>query len=96
MGPAKLEASHGEAENRGAAVLRNINLLWEASVPNLRFFLPLVKLRIEFEHLTEEVAWSYWLNFVLKIGALGRHKNVSLFAALLDTAFLPRYNGETV
>lgn len=30
--------------------------------------LPVVKLEIKFEHLKAEVAWSYWLNFFLKIG----------------------------
>lgn len=37
LGPVRLEATRREAENRGAAVLRNINLLWEASVPYLHF-----------------------------------------------------------
>lgn len=34
-------------------------------------FLPLAKFKIKFEHLMEEVAWSYWLKFFLKIGAVG-------------------------
>jgi len=36
-GPIELEATCREAENTGAAVLRNINLLWAASVANLHF-----------------------------------------------------------
>ena len=34
-------------------------------------FLPLVKLKIKFECIMEEVARSYWLNFFLKIGEVG-------------------------
>lgn len=43
----------------------------EPLFPIYIFLLSLVKLKIKFEHLMEEVAWSYWLNFFMKIGVAG-------------------------
>lgn len=71
MCPIKLETTCREAKHRDAAILRNINLLQGASVPNLHFSSFLSEAQSEFEHLMEEVAWSYWLNFFMKIGVAG-------------------------
>lgn len=43
----------------------------EPLFPIYIFLLSLVKLKIKFEHLMEEVAWSYWLYFFVKIGVAG-------------------------
>lgn len=43
----------------------------EPLFPIYIFLLSLVKLKIKFEYLIEEVAWSYWLNFFVKIGVAG-------------------------
>lgn len=66
----KLEAIRTLMQERlGIVVQQSRKTLTSSGKPlfPIYIFLPLAKLRTKFEHLMEEVAWSYWLKFFLKI-----------------------------
>lgn len=70
----KLEAIRTVTQERlGAEVQQSRETLTFSGKPLFPIYilLPLVKLKIKFEHLMEEVAWSYWLKFFPKIVVVG-------------------------